>query len=145
MSFGELVKERVNTPLTLNHPASVVSNREYWSTDFLIQELFLKLAETKQTIIVDYSGLQQLQQQQAIVSKYYRQAERLKYRIPIEDPKPEFIIELGDLDDRLIAELQTIDNPEYVLSQAVGRIFENIDSRYYHLSIAKLLKVRLVR
>jgi hypothetical protein len=123
-----------------------VNSREYWSIDFLIEETFLQLAETKQTIIINYNyGGLQLQKQQAIVSKYYRQAEELKHRIPIGNPTPEFMIDVDDLNDRLIAELHTIDNREYVLKQAVSRIFENIDSRYYHLSIAQLLKVRLVR
>jgi hypothetical protein len=50
---------------------------------------------------------------------------------------------MSDLTTRIIAELRSLDDPQDVLKQAVGRIFENIDSRQYHLSIARKLKVRL--
>jgi ABC-type uncharacterized transport system substrate-binding protein len=52
-------------------------------------------------------------------------------------------VNLSDLSSRVIAELKTIENPEDILKQAVGRVFENIDEEQYHRSIASQLKVRL--
>jgi hypothetical protein len=53
------------------------------------------------------------------------------------------MIDSSDLSARVVAELKVLDDPQLVLKQAVGRIFENIDPRQYHLSIAPKLRVRL--
>jgi hypothetical protein len=78
--------------------------------------------------------------------KYYHQALKLFKWIPIAKPSPEFVINLSDLPPRIIQELQqnitSNSTRKYVVTQAVGRIFENIDFRYYHLSIARNLCVR---
>jgi hypothetical protein len=50
---------------------------------------------------------------------------------------------LYDLTPGIIAEIKTLSDPNYVLKEAVGRIFENIDFRQYHLSISKVLEVDL--
>ena len=46
---------------------------------------------------------------------------------------------------RLLKELHDLDREtlQYVLLQAVGRIFEDVNSKLYHNSISKVLKVRL--
>ncbi|HJT49787.1 MAG TPA: hypothetical protein VJ729_16525 [Nitrososphaeraceae archaeon] len=144
--FRKLLNIRFNIPRQRARPESSNSDAsdvdyDQYSEDFLIEEIALALATTKEKVIVNYAGLQQ---QQALVSKYYKQAEYLKYKIPIYQPTPVFTIDIADLDDRLIAELYALDDPKYILRQAVGRIFENIDDRYYHLAIAKLLDVNLV-
>ena len=81
------------------------------------------------------------------VRKYYRQARELIYRIPVWKPSPAFIIYISDLTPELKAQIEQLitspDNLRYVLTQAVGRIFENLDFEYYHLSIARNLRVRL--
>ena len=53
---------------------------------------------------------------------------------------------MTDLEPSLITELGTLDNEDrnFVLKQAVGGIFEDINSRFYHVSISKLLEVELV-
>jgi hypothetical protein len=50
---------------------------------------------------------------------------------------------MSDLSARVIAELKTLENPQIVLKQAVGRIFQNIDELYYHMAIARALEVVL--
>ena len=79
------------------------------------------------------------------ICKYYSQALRLQKWIPIAKPAPEFNINICDLTPRIVVELKTLEKSgyDYVTKQAVGRIFENIDSREFHLSIAQKLKVRL--
>jgi hypothetical protein len=111
---------------------------EYWAEECLIDELFLQLAGTKE--IVKHNG------RRVNVYKYYNQAFRLLRWIPIAKPTPEFIVNMPDLTTRIIAELKALekDGSQYVLKQAVGRIFENINFRQYHLSIARNLEVVLI-
>jgi len=76
--------------------------------------------------------------------KYYNQAHNL-LKIGALKPTPFFIVYLSDLSPRLIKELHSLDNRdrEYVLKQAIGRIFEDINFELYHNSISRVLKVRL--
>jgi len=79
--------------------------------------------------------------------KYYKQARDLFKWIPIAKPSPAFIIYISDLTPELKAQIEhlratTPENLSYVISQAVARIFENLDFEYYHLSIARNLRVR---
>jgi hypothetical protein len=76
---------------------------------------------------------------------YYAQARGLMYKIPVYEPAPAFIITLSDLTERIRAELEAskrITRLE-VLREAVGRLFENIDYNYFHLSVKKRLIVEL--
>jgi hypothetical protein len=77
--------------------------------------------------------------------KYEEQARRLIYKIPIYRPTPPFIVDKKDLSTRLIIELQgsAEKTRNEILKSAVGRIFENIDERYYIQSVKKLLNVEL--
>lgn len=145
--FWDLVNIRLNRPqglriireqdqaiiIDVNGKPSIV---ERWSEECLIDELFLQLATTKS--IVSHNGRCGI-----VVYKYYSQALALRKWIPISKPAPKFIINLSDLSTRVVAELKCIENLQDVLKQAVGRLFENIDERQYHQSIARNLKVRL--
>ena len=148
--FWDLVDIRLNRPkemqivqqqadgqkqaviIDANDKPSIV---ERWSEAYLIDELFLQLATTKS--VVSHNGRCGI-----IIHKYFDQALALRKWIPIAKPVPKFVINLSDLSTRLVAELRCLENPEDVLKEAVGRIFENIDARQYHLSIASKLKVR---
>ena len=67
-------------------------------------------------------------------------------KIGILRPVPEFLISLSDLSPKLVKELAALDKKtrEFVLKQAVGRIFEDINAKLYHNSISRVLNVRLV-
>jgi hypothetical protein len=137
--FWKLVSVRLNIPLFTNQieegKIPDAKDRQYWIEDFLIEEVFLRLAGTKILVKHDGKGVS--------VHKYYSQALRLRKWIPIAKPVPEFIVNMSDLTTRIISELKTADDSQYVLKQAAGRIFENIDPRQYHLSIARNLEVTL--
>jgi hypothetical protein len=79
-------------------------------------------------------------------TKYEKQTIDLRYRIPVYHPVPSFIINEGDLTDRLRKELTSYDacSREEILKAAVGRIFQNINDRYYFKSVKRLLKVEIV-
>jgi hypothetical protein len=143
--FWNLVSIRLNTPFSKNQikefeitdaTSAEELQRYYWIEEFLIDKLFLQLAGTK--IILKHED------KTIRVYKYYNQAFRLRKQIPIAKPTPQFVVNISDLELRTIAELKTLDKDgaQYILKQAVGRIFENIDSKQYHLSIARKLKVR---
>jgi hypothetical protein len=111
---------------------------DYWTEECLIDEISLQPAIIRQIIKHNRScGV--------TVYKYYSQAFQLLKWIPIAKPTPDFIVNVFDLNTRIIAELKALDKKgsQYVLKQAVGRIFENIDFRQYHLSIARNLEVTL--
>src|ERR687888_1242316 len=73
--------------------------------------------------------------------KYYFQAYNL-LKIGAFKPVLPFIINLSDLTPRLLKELYELDHEDrdYVLRQAVGRIFEDVNFKLYHNSISKVLK-----
>ena len=108
-----------------------------WTTECLVDELFLHLACFREII-------QNKQGQTLTVKKYSQQAYELLPRIPVAKPIPSFIIYVSDLTSKLVEDLKDTSKEErrYVIMQAVERIFENINSRLYHLSIARKLKVR---
>jgi hypothetical protein len=76
--------------------------------------------------------------------KYYNQAHDM-LKIGRFKPVPEFIVYLADLTPELIKELHSLDivDRTFVLKQAVGRIFEDVNFEIYHNSVSKVLKVKL--
>ncbi len=108
----------------VRNSATLRVEHEWWTEERLIDELFLRLATIP-------------------AHKYYNQALTLHKWIPLSKPAPEFIVNMSDLTPRLVAELQHLDDSYTVVKLAVGRIFENIDSDQYHMSIASKLRVRV--
>jgi hypothetical protein len=77
--------------------------------------------------------------------KYYNQVHNL-LKIGAFKPVPHFPVSVSDLWPPLLKELRVLDKRDrnFVLKQAVGRIFEDVDSKLYHSSISRVLEVRLV-
>jgi hypothetical protein len=153
--FWDLVSLRLNTAISKNQIAEGIlpdiTTRELWTEERLIEEIFLKLALTKQ--IIKHHHIDEGNNDVTIPNhcygfttyKYYNQARILRQWIPISKPAPKFVVDASDLTIRLIIELKALgeDGAQYVLKEAVGRIFENIGARQYHLSIARNLEVVL--
>jgi hypothetical protein len=114
---------------------------EFWTSEKVIDELFLHLARVKE-IATDGNG------DKITVKKYYQRARDIFKRIPVARPPPEYLIDKSDLNERLrkelLEEITSNDARHDVLKEAAGRIFENLNFEYYHLSVARNLKVRLV-
>jgi hypothetical protein len=133
------IKKRVQS-----QPLPFIVNDEVWSTECAVDELQLDLCRAKEEIAIDrgfyVNGHRSIKT--LTVHKYYRQARKLMKWFP-----PDFVINVSDLSPKLIKELEArLDDPPtfgYILNQAVGRIFENLDFNLYHLSIARNLRVRL--
>jgi hypothetical protein len=81
------------------------------------------------------------------VRKYYEQAENLIYRIPTHKPIPSFFIELDDLSYKVKLELHNLEDKALnkVMREAIGKIFETVDERYFLLSVKKLLRWEIVK
>lgn len=142
--FYEIVAVRLNIPLSKDviQQSSITDgeDREYCTIEYLVDSLLLKLAATREFVVTsDGRGV--------TVRKYYHRALRLWRSIPVAKPVPEYIVNLVDLTPRIAIELKTLDKSDcnYVIKQAVGRIFENIHFKSYHMNIARRLKVRLDR
>jgi hypothetical protein len=76
--------------------------------------------------------------------KYYNQAHNL-LKIGAFKHVPYFIINLTDLSPDLVIELYNLGDRDraFVLKQAVGRIFEDVNFDIYHNSVSRALKVML--
>jgi hypothetical protein len=76
--------------------------------------------------------------------KYYNQAHDL-LKIGRFRPVPHFQVSVSDLCPELLRELRVLDrwDRSFVLKQAVGRIFEDVNFEIYHNSVSRVLKVRL--
>jgi hypothetical protein len=134
--FWHIVGIRLNLP-SQEQLNQIDANEhiEYLTEEWLIDELFLQLASTKEII--------KHNEKSVTIRKYYNQALVLRPWIAVAQPPPKFVINLYDLTPRIIVEIKTLKDPKYVLKEAVGRIFENTDFRQYHLSISKVLEVEL--
>jgi hypothetical protein len=110
---------------------------EYWTTEYMIDYLKQHLAKVKQPVSNNEGKTVE-------VRKYYNQAFHFQ-KIGAFKPAPSFIVYLSDLTPKIIKELSTLDSQtrDYVLRQAVGRIFEDVNSDLYHNSISRVLKVKL--
>ena len=114
--------------------------KEYWTIECLVDKLSLNLCSIRQTIIND-NGIA------ITIRKYYAQARELMKWIPIARlPSNEFVINISDISPEIVKEIESVASNhktlQYVLTQAAGRIFENLDFEYYHLSVARNLRVR---
>jgi hypothetical protein len=133
-----MTRDKIDDPKNKAFHGSVPDD-EFWTIECLVDKLSLRLAEVKEN--VNNNG------KEIHVRKYYRQARELFKWIPIAKPSPAFIINVSDLTPQLIVQLEDLitapDNLRYVLTQAVGRIFENLDFDRFHMSIARNLRLRL--
>ena len=77
--------------------------------------------------------------------KYYNQAHDY-LKIGSFKPVPSFPVYVSDLSPKLVIELSEIgrEDRKFVLKQAVGRIFEDINCKLYHDSISRVLEVKLI-
>jgi hypothetical protein len=119
---------------------SIVSKDERirWTANFLIDCLKQELALVRETLTNNEGKIVES-------SKYYDWAFQLQ-KLGVVKPTPTFVINAADLSTPLLKELNDLDpyTMYYVLHQAVGRIFEDINFELFHNSISRMLKVKLV-
>lgn len=139
--FWHVVELRLNLPPSSSNLLHGNEHIEYLTKNALVEELFLQLAGTKKTTVAQ----NRISRKYMVVTdyKYYRQALELRRWIPITRPAPAFVVNSCDLSAKIFSELKVSEDAQSVLKQAVGRIFEDIDARQYHISIAQFLEVVL--
>lgn len=111
---------------------------ELWTLEALIDELVYALGSG--TVELTEAG------RTFHARKYYAQARKLTPIIPFANPVPDFVVNLSDLPDKtrtFLANIGDLYDQKYVLKQAVGQIFENLDFERYHRSLARKLNVVL--
>jgi hypothetical protein len=116
---------------SLEKGMNMTFDSKQWTPAALEDELTFCLCSVKLYFIKDTKEIH-------IIHKYYDQGESMIYRINLWQPPPVFVINVSDLTLRLNKELKKLMiSPEAlngVVIQSIGRIFENIDERYFHLS-----------
>ena len=121
---------------------TVQASYDFWTTERLIDELAFCLSAVASYVIEEDTN------HIHITHKYSDQAEWMSHRINVWKPTPQFVINISDLTTRLKKELKEISStPEtlnYVITQAVARIFEGVNFEFYHRSgIAGKVRWRL--
>jgi hypothetical protein len=80
-----------------------------------------------------------------VLRRFYEEQARYKmYRIPVFRPPPVFVVYLKHLDEGLKKELSNLDreSKDFVMKEAISRIFEQVDKRFFLLSVKPLLRWR---
>jgi hypothetical protein len=128
-----------------------------WSLAAIIDELTISMLDTRVAFCMINSN-----QKSSVRSKaqevygyntdsgllrrlYEEQAKYKMYRIPVFRPPPVFVVSLKHLDDKLKKELANLDreSKDYVMREAIGRICEQVDKRFFLLSVKPLPTWRL--
>lgn len=115
-----------------------VDEHEQWTKNYLVDHLKQHLATFE--VAITPSDDKRVYDNR----RYYQQAHE-SLIVGVLKPAPPFVIYLSDLSPKIIRELYGLDREsrKYVLKQAVGRIFEDVNSGLYHSSISKVLEVKL--
>jgi hypothetical protein len=130
-------------------PSPILQGITYieWTLACCKEELFQNL--------VNYKILEDRYWGKVPIYPYRQRAEQIIYKIPVYDPRPVFIISESTLTQPVKSHLEVFngdvsDNVELrellneTVLNAVGRIFENINARYYQASVRKYLVVEFV-
>jgi hypothetical protein len=113
-----------------------------WTRGCFIDELSHEL-ETTGTKLDNNNRL-------ATARPYVDQVRELIYRIPIWKPSPPFVIHYSWLSKEMKQKYDDFKKFSYkhefetALLDAVGRLFENENSEYYHSSVKQFLQVKVI-
>jgi hypothetical protein len=130
---------------------NVEAEEEEWSDSYLVDNLkqhlaLVQLSKSKvQTDLLDTGD--KFNTYFCLISNRHYVNQAFHYlKIAVLRPVPEYLVSLSDLSPKLVQELVSLNGKErkFVLKQAVGKIFEDINSSLYHSSVSRVLDVRLV-
>jgi hypothetical protein len=144
-------------PLILLRRPQRLDDSEVWSVAAIVDKLTISLLDTKSVFCMissnkGFSDTKWVEEANrcnngnGVPRRLYEQQAIYKmYRMPIYRPPPVFVISLKHLDYRLKQELAKLDkwSKDYVMKEAIGRIFDHIDMRFYFLSAKPLLEWKL--
>ncbi len=112
-----------------------ISDKEYWTTEYIVDRLFFEMTESRD----DAQGWEDYQHKGQRKKYYDRALDAIK--MAAGRPSPIFVINTSDLTTRLKKELSELKEEalDYVVSEAVGRVCENVNPKLYHLTLKKCL------
>ena len=134
-----------------------LDDSEVWSLAAIVDEILISLLDTKAVFCMinsnkgfsDHKWVEEANRcnnGNGVSRRLYEQQAIYKmYRMPIYSPPPVFVVHLKHLDYRLKQELAKLDkwSKDYVMKESIGRICEQVDKRFFLLSVKSLLKWRL--
>jgi hypothetical protein len=139
-------------PILIRRRPEQLDELEGWTLSYIIDEMCFQLIDVKLTfcMLTDLDKEARMEDLRnlgrGVLRRLYEEQARYKiYRIPVFRPPPVFVVHLKHLDDRLKKELATLDknSRDFVMKEAIGRICEQVDKRFYLLNAKPLLKWRL--
>jgi hypothetical protein len=110
--------------------------KEIWTVEYLVDRLFFEMLELN-----DNADGWEDYQKKGQKEKYYNRA-REAIKMAAGEPSPVFAIDKSDLTLRLKRELADIkkgDTLDYVVSEAIARVCENVNAKLFHLTLKKCL------
>lgn len=124
---------------------SSVTNVEILSVEAIVDELTISMRDTK--TFFSLINRSDISTSTLLRSFYEAQAKYKIYRIPVFRPPPDFVVHLKHLDYFVKKELASLDKEtlDYVMKEAIGRLCEAVDKRYFLLRVKPLLRWRLER
>ena len=134
-----------------------LDDSEVWSLAVIVDEILISLLDTKAVFCMtnsnkgfsDHKWVEEANRcnnGNGVSRRLYEQQAIYKmYRMPIYRPPPVFVVHLKHLDYRLKQELAKLDkwSKDYVMKEAIGRVCEQVDKRFFLLSVKSLLKWKL--
>ena len=129
--------DRTNSNLILSIQGNLSSDQnEIWTVEYIVDRLFFEMLELN-----DGAEGWEDYQNKGQKEKYYNRAKEA-LKMAAGRPPPVFVINKSDLTLRLKRELAGLkkgNTLDYVVSEAIGRICENVNRRLYHLTLKKCL------
>ena len=142
--------DHYSTDDTTRYPSSLAAISDDLTFSLLDTKLVFCMINSnrKRSIISDPRDVEEVHRCNTgtgVLRRFYEEQARYKmYRIPVFRPPPVFVVYLKHLDEGLKKELSNLDreSKDLVMKEAISRIFEQVDKRFFLLSVKPLLKWR---
>ena len=123
---------------------AILNNNPSWNKLYIVDRLkqYLATVEINSNDYKDNLGDKRIFNLEC--RKYYNRAYHF-LKIGAFKPVPAFVVNLSDLTPKLIKELYELEDLDrnYVIRQAVARIFEDVNFELWHNSVSCVLNVEL--
>jgi hypothetical protein len=120
-----------STDQGLDKNLECISDKEYWTTEYTVVEMTESIDDAQGWEDYQYKGQRK---------KYYDRAHDA-IKMAAGRPSPIFVINIPDLTTRLKRELSELkdDTLDYIVTEAIGRVCENVNTKLHHLTLKKCL------
>jgi hypothetical protein len=138
--------DHCSTDDTTRHPSSLAAISDDLTFSLLDTKLVFCMINSNRTSR-DVEEVQRCRcnTDTGILRRFYEEQARYKmYRIPVFRTPLVFVVYVKHLDEGLKKELSNLDreSKDFVVREAISRIFEQVDKRFFLLNVRPLLKWR---